>query len=114
MAYSEALCERLRDAVDLIPNLTEKKMFGGVGFLLHGNMMVGIWKDFLILRLGVEEATKAIKKKHVKLFDITGTPMKGWVMIDENDVDDKALREWVTKARTFVAELPAKVASVKP
>jgi TfoX/Sxy family transcriptional regulator of competence genes len=108
MAYSEALCERLRDAVDLIPHVTEKKMFGGVGFLLHGNMMVGIWKEFLILRLGVEEATKALKKKQVKLFDITGKPMKGWVMIHEVDVTNKELSAWLAKARAFVSELPAK------
>jgi hypothetical protein len=69
---------------------------------------VGIWKEFLILRVGVEEAAKAIKKKQGKLFDITGKPMKGWLMIDENDVDNQALREWVTKARAFVATLPAK------
>lgn len=108
MAYSAALCERLRDTLDLIPHITEKKMFGGLCFLYQGNMLCGIWKDSLILRLGEVAAKAALKKKHVKEFNITGKPMKNWVMIHEDDVTDAALRDWIHKVRQFVNEMPAK------
>lgn len=109
MAYSLELCERLRDAVDLMPRMTEKKMFGGIVYLYQGNMLAGIWKDHLILRLGAEQASAALKQKHVKVFDITGKPMKNWVMIHENRVvGEAALKSWLQKAHDFVGTLPPK------
>ena len=57
-------------------------MFGGVGFLLNGNMLVGVWKDSLIARLGPDEGDEALLEPHVKEFDITGRPMKGWVLVE--------------------------------
>ena len=62
-------------------NIEEKKMFGGVGFLLHGNMLVGVWKDSLIVRLGPDSYDDALLEPHVREFDITGRPMKGWVLV---------------------------------
>lgn len=109
MAYSLELCERLRDAVDLMPRMTEKKMFGGIVYLYQGNMLAGIWKDHLILRLGAEQASAALKQKHVKVFDITGKPMKNWVMIHESKVvGEAALKSWLQKAHDFVGTLPPK------
>lgn len=109
MAYSESLAERVREIVSRIKGIEEKKMFGGVGFLLNGNMLVGVWKEFLIVRLGPEEGTKALKDKFVIPFDITGKPMKGWVMVVPDGVeDDSQLKKWIQRALKFVEKLPAK------
>lgn len=109
MAYSEELSERVREIVSRKKGITDKKMFGGVGFLLNGNMLVGVWKEFLIVRLGPEEGTKALKEKFVIPFDITGKPMKGWVMIVPDGVEeDDQLKKWIQRAIKFVEKLPAK------
>ena len=86
MAYSEGLAKRIRDALARRTGIEEKKMFGGVGFLLHGNMLVGVWKDSLIVRLGPEEGDEALKEPHVKEFDITGRPMRNWVLVGPEGV----------------------------
>lgn len=84
-------------------------MFGGVGFLLNGNLLVGVWKDSLVVRLGPEEGDKALKEPHVKEFDITGRPMKGWVLVGPEGVEgDNHLGDWVRRAAAFVGTLPAK------
>jgi len=84
-------------------------MFGGVGFLLHGNMCVGVHGSFLILRLGEEEASATMKEKYTKEFDITGKAMKGWVMVhDEGLGKDKRLKELAERAIRFVRTLPKK------
>ena len=84
-------------------------MFGGVGFLLNGNLLVGVWKDSLIVRLGPEEGDEALKKPHVKEFDITGRPMKGWVLVEPEGVkDDGLLSAWIQRAVKIVGALPAK------
>ena len=75
MAFSESLAQRIRDALARKKNIEEKKMFGGVGFLLKGNMLVGVWKDSLIVRIGPEKGDEALKEPHVKEFDVTGRPM---------------------------------------
>ncbi|MGH7192481.1 MAG: TfoX/Sxy family protein, partial [Candidatus Saccharimonadales bacterium] len=80
MAFSESLAARTRDVLASIRGTTEKKMFGGVGFILNGNLLVGVWKHSLIVRLGPEEGKAALLEPNVKEFDITGQPMKGWVM----------------------------------
>jgi TfoX/Sxy family transcriptional regulator of competence genes len=73
MAFSEALAGRIRDALARKKGVKEKKMFGGVGFLQNGNLLVGVWKDSLIVRLGPDEGDEALKVPHVKEFDITGS-----------------------------------------
>ena len=84
-------------------------MFGGVGFLLHGNMFVGVWKDSLIVRLGPDEGEEALKEPHVSEFDITGRAMKGWVLVAPEGVDaDEQLKGWIERATKFVKTLPAK------
>ena len=81
-------------------------MFGGLCFLLHGKLLVGVFRDSLIARLGPERAGAALKKPHVGVFDITGRPMKGWVLVGPEGVDREAdLREWVRQALDFVATL---------
>ena len=84
-------------------------MFGGVGFLLNGNMLVGVWKDSLIVRLGPDKYDEALLEPHVKEFDITGRPMKGWVLVEPEGVeDDEQLKGWIERAMKFVGKLPAK------
>ena len=109
MAFSEALAGRLRDALAQKQGVPEKKMFGGIGFLLNGNLLVGVWKDSLIVRLGPDDGDLALKEPHVKEFDITGKPMKGWVLVQPDGVEaDDQLRRWIQRAVKFVGTLPAK------
>ena len=82
MPYSESLAERIRAILGRRRDIAEKKMFGGVGFLLNGNMCVGVWKTSLIVRLDPADYEQALQGPHVAEFDITGRPMKGWVMVE--------------------------------
>ena len=109
MAYDETLAARIRDALARKKNVEEKKMFGGVGFLLNGNMLVGVWKDSLIARLGPEQGDEALLEPHVKVFDITGKPMKNWILVEpEGIVEDNQLKDWIQRAVKFVGKLPKK------
>jgi TfoX/Sxy family transcriptional regulator of competence genes len=109
MAFSEALAERIRQGLARRKGVEEKKMFGGIGFLLNGNMLVGVWKESLIVRLGPEEGGEALKEPHVKQFDITGRAMKGWVLVAPEGVEeDDQLSGWIQQAVKFVGKLPAK------
>ena len=84
-------------------------MFGGVGFLLNGNLLVGVWKESLVVRLGEEEGGEALKAPHVKEFDITGRAMRHWVLVGPEGVqDDEQLSGWIRRAVKFVGALPAK------
>jgi len=109
MAYDAGLADRIRVVLPRGKRFEEKKMFGGVGYLLNGNMCVGIWKDSLIARLGPEQGEAALREPYVKEFDITGRAMKGWVMVlPEGIEEDDQLKEWVARASKFVAKLPKK------
>lgn len=109
MAYSESLAARIRQILGRQRGVTEKKMFGGVGFLLNGNMCVGVWKTSLIARLGPQQSPSALKEPHVVEFDITGRPMKGWVMVEAEGVDsDQQLCGWIERCVEFVGTMPRK------
>ena len=109
MPYNEEIDARIRKILTRWKNTDAKKMFGGVCHLLNGNMVCGVYKDYLILRLGEKEAAQALKKSHTGPFDITGKPMKGWVMVEGNGFKtDEKLRSWLMKAKTFVETLPPK------
>ena len=82
MAYDEGLAQRVRETLDDLSGLVEKKMFGGVGYMLHGNMACGVHKDKLIVRVGPEGYDEATSRPHTAPFDITGRAMKGWVMVE--------------------------------
>lgn len=111
MPYSESLAQRLRHLLKGQRGCLEKKMFGGVGFLLHGNMCVGVWKDSLIVRTGPDQYQPALSRPHVREFDITGRPMRGWIMIDADGLEtDDQLSYWVREAIDFVSTLPKKPA----
>ncbi len=107
MAFGESLAARIRDALARKKGIEQKKMFGGVGFLLNGNMLVGVWKDSLIVRLGPDEGEGALLEPHVREFDITGRAMKGWAMVGSEGVeDDDQLKDWIQRAVKFVGKLP--------
>ena len=109
MAFSKVLAERIRQGLARKKGIEEKRMFGGIGFLLNGNMLVGVWKDSLIVRLGPDEGDEALKEPHVKEFDITGRPMRGWVLVEpEGVMGDDQLAGWIQRAVKFVGKLPAK------
>jgi len=88
MAFNEALAERIRQRLGRRKGIEEKKMFGVHSFLLNGNMLVGVWKDSLIVRLGPDEGDAALREPDVRVFDITGRRMKGWVLIEPAGVAD--------------------------
>ena len=110
MAFSEALAERIRHALARRKGIEEKKMFGGVGFLLDGNLLVGVRKDSLLVRLGPDQNDEALKEAHVSEFKITGRgTMKGWVVVSLEGVQhDDQLKGWIQRAVKFVGKLPAK------
>ncbi len=117
MPYDELLATRIRAAIGSIPELKEKKMFGGVCFLVNGNpstgsgqvMACGVYKDDLIVRIGTEKYQEALSRPHTKLFDITGKAMKGWIMVEpEGCATESALKGWVEQGVAFARCLPGK------
>lgn len=106
MPYNEELDSKL--ARILTRGAERKKMFGGTCYTIRGSMVSGVYKDFLILRLGEQQAAEALKRPGVKPMDITGKPMKGWVMIAAAALTDEAIAHWVEKARAFAASLRAR------
>ena len=109
MAYDERLEKRLQALIVRRNDFHAQKMFGGLGFLIRGNMCFGIWKDSLILRLGESQALTALKNKNARPFDITGRAMKGWVMVTPAGMKSKViLQRWVSQAIDFVSHLPCK------
>jgi TfoX/Sxy family transcriptional regulator of competence genes len=108
MHSNPKLTERLRAATTDQP-LEERVMFGGVAFFLRGNFCVGIYHDLLVLRLGEEQAEHAIFRPHVVPMDITGKPMRGWVMVKPSGCRTKPqIESWLEKAIAFVSTLPVK------
>ena len=109
MAYDEGLAQRVREAVREIPGLAEKKMFGGIAFMVHGNMACGVQGDELMVRVGPERHQEALARPHTREFDFTGRPMQGWVMVARDGyAADAALRSWVQQGLDFAMSLPAK------
>jgi TfoX/Sxy family transcriptional regulator of competence genes len=109
MAYDKGLAQRVREEMIELPGFVEKKMFGGIGFMLHGNMACGVNGEDLIVRVGPERYQEALARPHTKPFDMTGRPMKGWVMVSPKGVEaDKDLQDWVQQGVEFASSLPAK------
>ena len=109
MAYSEALAQRIREALPGIPGITEKKMFGGIAFLLDGNMACGVSKDNLMVRISPDATDSALAQPHVRVFDMTGRPMKGWVLVEPSGIEtDNDLKRWIEQGVEFAQSLPPK------
>src|SRR5437660_9316002 len=108
MAFDNTFVERIRACLARRKRVVEKKLFGCACFLLGGNVLVGVWKDSLIARVGPDEYEVALLEPHVREFDITGRPMKGWVQVKPGGVeDDERLKASVERAVSFVRTLPA-------
>jgi TfoX/Sxy family transcriptional regulator of competence genes len=108
MAYNLRLAERIRYQLEGMPYI-EKKMFGGVSYLLHGNMACGVIKDDLIVRVDPQEQFTLLKKPHVKLFDMTGRPMKGWLVVEPDGIKTaRQIGMWVKRGSEFALTRPPK------
>ena len=105
---NEALAGRLRRAFAGRRNIVEKKMFGGVCFLLKGNMLCGAGKDKFMFRVGREQDAAALARPGAKPMDITGRVMQGFVWVDPARCDARALKRWIAMAEACVGKLPAK------
>ena len=108
MAYDEVLADRVRERLRESAGIAEKRMFGGIAFLTHGNMTVGVHGDELIVRISPDGTDAALMEPGVRLFDITGKPMRGWILVAGEHLDDDDLDRWLARAKTFVATLPPK------
>ncbi|OXY96692.1 TfoX/Sxy family protein [Streptomyces diastatochromogenes] len=109
MAYDEGLAERIRDRLGADPDVAEKRMFGGIAFLYRGNMAVGVTGDDLMVRVGPDATDAALARPGARLFDMTGRPMRGWVVVAGSAVaEDDVLGEWIEEGRAFAAGLPPK------
>jgi hypothetical protein len=109
MAFDETLAQRIRKGLGRKKGVDEKKSFGGICFMLNGHMLVGVWNDSIIVRLGVEQEEDALLEPHVKRLDIKRKPMKGWIKIAKEGVQDvEQVTAWIRRAVKFVGRLPPK------
>jgi hypothetical protein len=109
MSFDERLAERIRDSLGRRKRLVEKKMFGGVAFLLNGNMCVGVHKNELIVRLPPEGTDTALAQPHTRRLDLTGRPLKGWILVEPAGLKTEAkLGKWIQVAAKYASSLPAK------
>jgi hypothetical protein len=109
MGYDEGLATRVREVIGDQPGLAEKQMFGGLAFLLHGNMACGVRGDDLIVRLAAETADAAAGEPGTRPFDLTGRPMKGWLLVNaDGHAEDDDLRRWVDRGLDYASSLPPK------
>jgi TfoX/Sxy family transcriptional regulator of competence genes len=104
----------VRDLLAGDPALTERKMFGGLAFMLDENMCCGIVDHRLMLRLGADLAEHALERPHVHPMDFTGRPIAGMVYVAAEGLRGRALRTWVEQAAGFARTLPAKRPPTKP
>ncbi len=109
MAYSEQLARRIRDVLAGDRAISERKMFGGIAFLRHGLMFVGVLESSLMARVGKSNYADSLARKHVRPMDFTGKPMQGYVFIDKPGIETEAqLRFWLKRCEQFVSTLPPK------
>ena len=114
MAYDEHLAKRMTEILKDYPGYSEKKMFGGICYLIHGNMLAGVTDEALMLRVGQELYEEALEKKGAYEMDFTGRPMRGMIYVKSESVKTKAsLTKWLNFAYDFVKTLPKKKKKVK-
>ena len=109
MAYNKELSLRIWNCLADVSGVTEKMMFGGVGFLVNGNMACGVHGENLIVRLSPADGDKALKRPHTRPFDLSGKPMRGWVYVEPAGIASEAdLQDWVNQGIAFARSLPPK------
>lgn len=108
MAHDRAFAERVRQQLSGTTGLTEQVMFGGVAWMLHGNLAVGTLGEVLICRVG-PEAERLLDEPGTEVFDLTGRPMKGWLTVAVAALaDDEVLQLWLDRGVAFASSLPPK------
>ena len=109
MAYDEGTAQRLRDLLVDLDDVVEKKMFGGLAFMVRGNMCIGVNKETLMVRVGKEKHDEAVSQPHARPMDFTGKPMQGFIFVDpEGHETDEDLEGWLNRGLDYVLTLPAK------
>lgn len=109
MAFDSILADRIRRQLGQRPGLIEKKMFGGLAFLLNGNMCCGVHGTAMIVRFDPQQSEMALREPFTRPFDLTGKPMKGWLLVEAQGLTDEAtLAEWVKTGVDYAAALPPK------
>jgi TfoX/Sxy family transcriptional regulator of competence genes len=109
VAYSEELAERIREVIDARPGVTERKMFGGIAWMVNGNMACGIIGEDLMVRLERDDAEEALAEEHVGPMEFTGRPMRGFITVEAAGIEDAAeLGRWVDAGADFAESLPPK------
>jgi len=109
MAFDEKLADRIREILGNSKSITERKMFGGICFMLNGNMIGGVLKDDLIVKIDKESHAKAVAQKHVRPFDFTGKPMVGIIFVSPDGTKTrKNLEQWIEMGTAHARALPAK------
>lgn len=115
MAFSETLASRIRDVIVSERDITEKKMFGGIAFMLNGHMFAGIVGDDLMLRIGKDGYDDALKRAHVRPMDFTGRPMQGFIYVGPAGIKTRgALKSWIDKAAAYARACPPKKPKKSP
>lgn len=114
MAYDELLAGRVRNLLKRRKEFSERKMFGGICFMIGGNMCCGVTTDELMLRLGEQLAEEALKEPHTREMDFTGKPLKSMIYVEQQGYQSDAdLQEWVHRSAEFAASLPVKAPKKK-
>jgi TfoX/Sxy family transcriptional regulator of competence genes len=109
VAYDQELADRVRELLAPRQAVSEREMFGGIGFMVGGNMACGVHGEELIVRLGSEEGARALEEETVRPFDLTGRPMKGWMLVEPiGHGEDDDLRRWVGLGVAYARSLPPK------
>jgi len=109
MAYDEQLAERVRGRLTTFPGVAERKMFGGLAFLLQGNMCCGVVGGELMVRVGRESYEAALHEPHVREMDFTGRPVRGFIYVSAGGLNsDGDIRAWVERGARYAESLPAK------
>lgn len=109
MAYSEALVKRVRKVLADVDGVVERKMFGGVCFMINGNMCCGVSEEELLLRLGPERTRRALNEPHTRKMDMTGRVIKSMLFVGPEAIRSPAgLMKWLNNAVDFVSQLPPK------
>ncbi len=109
MAYDEGIAERLREVYAEEPFVVEKKMFGGLAFMVDGHMSCGIVDERLMVRVGPEVYEDVLKRPYVSKMDFTGKPLRGFIYVESDGfAEDLQLEDWVQMSLTFIRSLPPK------
>lgn len=109
MVYDEALADRVRSVLDSHPEVVERRMFGGLAFLLRGNLCCGVLGTELMVRVGPEGYDEALRQPHARPMDFTRRPVRGLVYVERSGIaDDGDLRRWVDRGARYAGSLPAK------